>query len=371
MTADTVGGVWHYALELAKSLGDAGTRVALAGMGDRPNASQRAQLAHLSNVVLFESTYKLEWMPDAWGDVDRASAWLLDLERKLAPDVVHLNQYAFGDLPFGAPKLVVAHSCVLSWWRAVNGCAAPAEWDTYRARVQRGLAGAALVAAPTAAMLRTLGENYGYRGSGRVIPNGRGPARYRPGVKAPFVLAAGRVWDAAKNLAALEAIAAEIPWPVRVAGATAAPGGGVRETRGVQSLGELGPDALAQAYASAALYAHPALYEPFGLSVLEAALSGCALVLGDIPSLREVWGGAALYVPPADHAALRDAILRLVTDDALRERFARAARLRAKRYTPERKAEGYLAAYRALAAGARGAARQRSHFETEARACAS
>ncbi len=31
----------------------------------------------------------------------------------------------------------------------------------------------------------------------------------------------------------------------------------------------------------------PARYEPFGLSVLEAALSGCALVLGDIPSLRE------------------------------------------------------------------------------------
>ena len=53
----------------------------------------------------------------------------------------------------------------------------------------------------------------------------------------------------------------------------------------------------------AAIYALPARYEPFGLSILEAALSGCALVIGDIPSLREIWADAALFVPSDGHDA--------------------------------------------------------------------
>jgi glycogen synthase len=56
-------------------------------------------------------------------------------------------------------------------------------------------------------------------------------------------------------------------------------------------------------YARASIYALPARYEPFGLSALEAALSGCALILGDIPSLREVWLEAAPYVSPDDESA--------------------------------------------------------------------
>jgi hypothetical protein len=37
-------------------------------------------------------------------------------------------------------------------------------------------------------------------------------------------------------------------------------------------------------------------------------MSGCALVLGDIASLREVWGPAARYVPPEDHEYLRETL---------------------------------------------------------------
>ena len=55
----------------------------------------------------------------------------------------------------------------------------------------------------------------------------------------------------------------------------------------------------------AAIYALPARYEPFRLEVLEAAAPGCALVLGDIASLRELWDGAALFVAPDDDRALR------------------------------------------------------------------
>jgi glycosyltransferase involved in cell wall biosynthesis len=95
----------------------------------------------------------------------------------------------------------------------------------------------------------------------------------------------------------------------------------------------------------AGIYALPARYEPFGLSVLEAALAGCALVLGDIPSLREVWGESALYVAPDDHDALAHGLQRLIEDEALRERCAAAARARALTYTPQRMAAGYMEVY--------------------------
>jgi glycosyltransferase involved in cell wall biosynthesis len=371
MTADTIGGVWHYAIELAAALGKRGVHTVLATMGAPLAPAQHEQIAALRSVTLHESGYRLEWMEEPWTDVLRAGEWLLRLERELAPDIVHLNQFAFGALPFSSPKLLVAHSCVLSWWRAVHGTTAPPAWNRYRECVRSGLDGADLVVAPTRAMLRSLSENYGYQASGCVIPNGRSAPRYAPGRKEPVVLAAGRLWDEGKNLGALEIVAPHLPWPVLVAGSTRHPDGGVRSTRCVLSLGELTPAALARHYARAAIYASPARYEPFGLSVLEAGRCGCALVLGDIPTLREVWGEDALYVPPDDHVALRDRIGGLIADTTLRARFARRARERALGYTSLRMARGYIRAYSELMSRA-GVHPVRAPLEAmELRACAS
>lgn len=350
MTADTIGGVWSHALELASGLGRRGVQVALATMGAPVSAMQRAELARLPSVTLHESSYRLEWMADPWPDVRAAGDWLLRLERQLQPDLLHLNQFAFGALPFVAPTLLVAHSCVLSWWRAVHGEAVPAEWMRYRRAVVQGLAGADLVGAPTRVMLTSLAQNYGHLQGGMVLPNARSPAAYAPAPKEPLILSAGRLWDAAKNLSALEAVAPRLSWPVCVAGSNAQPTGGVRESHSVTALGELAPAALAAQFARAAIYALPARYEPFGQTALEAALSGCALVLGDVPSLREVWGPAALYVPPNDHEALHATLRRLIASKSLRERYARKARVRALQFSPERMLDTYLAAYRQVLA---------------------
>jgi glycosyltransferase involved in cell wall biosynthesis len=348
LTADTVGGVWTYAVELSRALSKAGVRVCLATMGGPLKGHQRQQLEGIAGLTLHESEFALEWMRDPWHDVERAGQWLLEIEKLCEPDVVHLNQFAFGALPFRAPRLVAAHSCVLSWWRAVHGEAAPSDWDEYAARVRQGLEGAQLVAAPTRAMLATLAENYGFRGAQLVLPNGRDPAQFQPAPKRPVIFSAGRFWDEAKNLTALDAAAAELPWPVRLAGSCIAPHGGMLKPRCAQPLGELGAHAVAREMATAAIYAMPARYEPFGLSVLEAALSGCALVLGDIASLREIWGDAALYVQPGDHRALRNALMSLIVHRDERERLGRAARQHALQFHPQRMAQGYLRAYEQL-----------------------
>ncbi len=344
MTADTVGGVWTHALELARVLAKHQVSVALATMGAPLMPIQYDEVGSIPNVDVYESTFKLEWMQDPWKEVELAGQWLLELEEAFQPDIVHLNGYSHGALPWHAPKLVAGHSCVLSWWLAVRGEAAPGMWSTYRQRVKKGLGRANLVVAPSKAMAATLNQHYGPLDI-RVIPNGRDPELFAPAEKEPLVLTVGRLWDEGKNIAALEHIAAKIDWPVYVAGDLSHPDGGAAEAENVCQLGILPTNVLANWFGRASIYALPARYEPFGLSVLEAGLAGCALVLGDIPSLRENWEGSAVFVPPNDTEALRLAIRDLIDDPERREALGVCARVHALQFTPEKMAAGYFGAY--------------------------
>jgi glycogen synthase len=346
VTTDTVGGVWTFAMELGSTLSRAGFEIDLATMGGPVSAAQRAQAEAIPRLRVHESHYRLEWMEESWLSVVEAGEWLLDLERRHGPDLVHLNGYVHGSLPWRAPVIVTAHSCVLSWCQAVHGEPASCAWDHYADEVRRGLQGARIVAAPTRAMRDLVALHYGELSDMRVIPNGRSPWGFRKGAKRRRILAVGRVWDEAKNIAALDRVAAGLSWPVVVAGPRKHPDGGTVRLRAAKTLGVLGPDELARAYASASIYALPALYEPFGYTPLEAALSGCALVLGDIPSLREVWGDAACYVPPRDDPALLQTLRWLIAEPRVRKEYAKRALARAAEYTPERMTIGYMEAYR-------------------------
>ncbi|NMO15942.1 glycosyltransferase family 4 protein [Pyxidicoccus fallax] len=350
MTADTVGGVWTYALELTRALASHGVEVTLATMGAPLSEARWAEARALPNLAVEESRFALEWMDDPWDDVRAAGDWLLSLEARLRPDVVHLNGYAHGALPWARPPLVVGHSCVLSWWRAVKGEDAPDRYARYHDAVAAGLRAAGRVVAPSAAMLEALREHYGPLPASDVIFNARGFEAFPSGsAREPFILSAGRLWDEAKNVSLLAAVAPRLSWPVMVAGDARHPAGWRVESPNVEMLGLLAPSVLARWMARAAVYALPARYEPFGLSALEAALSGCALVLGDIPSLREVWGdGAALFVPPSDGDALVEALESLSRDTSLRTRLAERARERALNYTPRRMAAAYLSVYAEL-----------------------
>jgi glycosyltransferase involved in cell wall biosynthesis len=352
MTVDAVGGVWRYALDLGAALARRRIRTTLAVMGPPPDAGQRLE-AQQARLPLAHRSYRLEWMDDPWQDVEQAGRWLLRLERTLHPDVVHLNGYAHAALPWCAPTVVVGHSCVRSWWRAVKREAAPERWREYSQAVSSGLNAARLVVAPTATMLGSLQDEYGITAWSRVIPNGTpaGALASEPAweSKEPMILAAGRVWDEAKNLAAVCHAAADWSWPVYVAGDQRTPDGDETRLHGVRALGRVEHERLSGWQRRASIYVSPARYEPFGLSILEAAAAGCTLVLGDIPSLRENWDGAAAFVPPDDAAALSQAVQHLIGDPAERRRLGRRAWERAGRFTIERTADDYLRAYEDVA----------------------
>jgi glycogen synthase len=219
--------------------------------------------------------------------------------------------------------------------------------------VRQGLNAADCVLAPSQWMAGEIERLYGVTTAS--IPNGRddGAGFARGGDKQPVILAAGRLWDPAKNLMALDRACAGVSWPLYLAGPTHGPFGDAFGPQNGTMLGVLAPTELATWMRRAGIYALPAKYEPFGLSALEAALCGCALVLGDIPSLRENWEGAALFVDPDDAASIRAALDTLIDCPELRQMLGRRAAEHARTFTTQRMAHGYLAAYAQLLDGAR------------------
>jgi glycosyltransferase involved in cell wall biosynthesis len=349
MTADSVGGVWTYALQLAAELGRRDVEVTLLVMGGKPSAEQAEEAASIPNLSLIGTDFRLEWMSDPETDLLLAGELLLELESERRPDLVHLNGFCHANLPFAAPVLVVAHSCVTSWWRACRGTPLPAEWSAYMERVAAGIAAADMLIAPTEAYLKEAIALHGEPREARVIWNGRNGAPLGPSAKRQIVLAAGRLWDEAKNIATLCEAAEGLAWPVMVAGdATSPDGGAIATPANAVWLGRLRPADLGIRMREAAIFAAPARYEPFGLAILEAALSGCALVLGDIPTLRELWDGAAFFVQPDDTDGLRDALRDLQSDPARLTALGAKARRRAECYSATRMGEAYLDAYRAI-----------------------
>jgi glycogen(starch) synthase len=350
LTTDTVGGVWDHTVTLARELDAAGHEVLVAVVGE-PRDERLAALS--AGVQVVWRAYRLEWMQDCADDVRAAGEWLAGLAEVWNADVVHLNQIAYAARRFPAPVLVAVHSDVLSWWPHVHGREAPADdWRDYGQWLRAGLHAADAVVAPTAYQAGLARRYYGVEAT-RVIHNGMAFGDEAPAERAePLVLSVGRLWDRGKGVDVLDEAAgllsADAP-PIHVIGETTAPHGEVCSVRNVAAHGRVERAQVDEWMRRASLYVAPSRYEPFGLAPLEAALHGCALVLSDIGTFRELWDGCAEFFPSGDARALAQAIRRLSGDPQRRARLAKAARTRAmRRYTARRMAADYIELYQQM-----------------------
>ncbi|MDQ3551532.1 MAG: glycosyltransferase family 4 protein [Bacteroidota bacterium] len=347
MTTDTVGGVWSYSIDLCKSLKDHAF-FHLITTGARMKDWQRKEAEQLENVEVFETDYMLEWMDNPWSNIDESCDWLERLEASIKPDVVHLNAFCYGSLNFKAPSIVVGHSDVYSWWKEVLKEDPPKEYQEYYWRVKKGLDAADIVIAPSQTMLNYLRKIYNVQTPAKVIYNAADEAKFYPSSKKPSVFSMGRIWDAAKNIQLVVNAAPQINAPVLLAGEQKNNAALQTNTENIMYLGSLSSEEIAEHLSTTAIYCLPAKYEPFGLSVLEAALSGCALVLGNIDSLKEIWGNNARYVDTEDSKALADIINELIQNKDLLNEYAKKAFVHAQAFSLNTMAQNYLQLYQQL-----------------------
>jgi glycosyltransferase involved in cell wall biosynthesis len=344
MTTDAVGGVWTYSSALASQLATSGADVTLVTLGPAAQAAQREMLR--GKVRLVETGLALEWQDPEGQDIANARRVLAGLEARFAPDIVHLNSFREATFSWRAPTVLVAHSCVNSWALACRDTVWLGEprWRGYTERVGAALDLAHAWVCPSQSFHDDIVGIYHPSSRGVVIWNGIAPQNFH-GLKHDVIIAAGRLWDRAKNIELLAAAAPGLDWPVEIAGPMEA-----RTPSGLNWLGLLPHRALRARLQHAAIFASPALYEPFGLTVLEAAAAGCALVLSDIPTFRELWSGAALFCDPFDGVALHLTLARLCADDRERIRLQRAAFEQSLTYSLTRMTDAYLRLYEGLLA---------------------
>ena len=357
LTTDTVGGVWTYTRELSEGLLAAGCEVLLVSLGRLPDRSQSAwtrEMTHLHpHAFRYIATDRpLEWMHENAVCYTGVQDLLLDLIQSFRPHILHFNQLCFGALSAAVPKLVVVHSEVVSWFEACRGEAPPrnAWFAQYEMVVTWGLREADHIVAPSAWMLERVSRIYGPFPRSGVIANGRTMdydlGSLQTSERKLQAVIAGRMWDEAKNLALLAKV--NSPIPLLIAGECSFENSSATTSLGTATcLGPLPEAELLKLMAESSLYIVPSIYEPFGLAPLEAALAGCALLAMDIPSLREVWGEAALYFQSPDDLSRR--LTKLASNPAEIRRLAAAAECRARElYSRERMTAHYLDLYQNL-----------------------
>ncbi|MEX2314781.1 MAG: glycosyltransferase family 1 protein, partial [Thermomicrobiales bacterium] len=180
--------------------------------------------------------------------------------------------------------------------------------------------------------------------------------RATQGLPERFILFVGTL-QPRKNLETLlrayAQVADETGWELVVAGAAGWSYAPIFETARALGLAErvrfagyVAGEDLPLWYNAAGMFVYPALYEGFGLPLLEAMACGTPVIAANTSSLPEVVGEAGLLVDPRDVAALADAIRRLAGSETLRAELGERGRQQATAYSWRRTAEETLAVYR-------------------------
>jgi glycosyltransferase involved in cell wall biosynthesis len=349
VTADAVGGVWQYSIDLARSLSALQIETVLVVLGPSPSPAQLKMADAIKGLILVDTGLPLDWLAETRESVRAAAEAVAALAETHSADIVQLNGAALAaEVKFPVPVVAIAHSCIATWWKATKGTEPD---DSYKWRADltgKGLKAADHVVAPSAAFAAATQLAYALETKPTAVHNGRSPLALPRVAPHDFAFTAGRLWDKGKNVETLDAAAARLAVPLYAAGPDRGPNGDGIDLHHARGLGNLGEKELARWIAPRPVFVSAAVYEPFGLAVLEAAAAGCPLVLSDIPTFRELWEGAAIFVDPMDSEGFARAVTSLIGDELMRDRMGAAARERAKRFTPERMAAQMAELYRRL-----------------------
>lgn len=341
LTADAIGGVWQYSIDLADALRDFGYRTTIAVVGPEPSVAQQRKVDGIDNVDIMPTGLELEWLASSPEQVAVTRQRLHAMAGDLRVDVLQLHSPALvHSAPYSCPVVAVVHSCVATWWSAVRDGPIPDDFGWRTAQIAEGLRKADAIITPSVAFGEMVRTAYGV--APLAVHNGR-KLDIVAIARRDEVFTAGRLWDDGKNVRLLDSIAERLHAPFRAAGPVRSPQGASIALKALDLLGSLDETQLAAHLGTRPIFTSAALYEPFGLSVLEAAIAGCPLVLSDIPTFRELWDGAAIFVSPDDVDGFVSVIEHMLEDMSARDDAGARAQARARRYMPASMA-GHMAA---------------------------
>ncbi len=290
-------------------------------------------------------------------------------------DIVHAHTWytdlagAIAKRTYGKKLVATVHSLepMRPWKREALGTG----YDLSSWMERTGLAECDAVIAVSEEMRRDLLRVYDIpRERVVVIPNGVDPETYRPkdgsesvatfGIRSPYVLFVGRL-TRQKGVFDLVDAMDRVPAGTTLVLVTGKPDTPEIEEELLRAVGAspnvvwirkvVDDAALADLYNEAAVFACPSIYEPFGITNLEAMACETPVVASRVGGIKDVVvdGVTGLLVPPGDPARLGRAVAKVMEDPSLAAKMGRAGRRRVlARFTWDRVADQTLRVYRSL-----------------------
>jgi len=108
---------------------------------------------------------------------------------------------------------------------------------------------------------------------------------------------------------------------------------GLLSSKNIVFKGRVSDEELGSLYKNAISFLFPSLYEGFGIPPLEAQGSGCAVLLSNIASLKEVYGDSVLYCNPLDIDDIYSKMTMLYNDSELRTDLSKKGSMNVKKYS--------------------------------------
>jgi hypothetical protein len=332
------------AVALARALGEHGVETTLALLGGELDEARRQA---------FQDCPGVKWLITGLPDEDRwespdVIAHVADALSRMAnvldPGLVHLSDPALAiGAHFNAPVLADCGESIAVKAR-LRGTSLPFELAWRVDLDRKGHAAAQRLVANSPAAAQAVMATYGL-----VDPPDTLPAL--PPLTQPldvtrredFVLASLGDADSG-GLAALDRAAAELKVPIMLVGDAAG-----ASPQHIWALGELDEAQMSRWCATSPLFIGAALKILDAGDADWATAHGCALVLSDIPAHRDIWDGAALFVPPGQAASLVAAVRGLLGNPAARAQLAAAAAERLGARKEAGTTQQWLAFYRRAA----------------------
>ena len=198
---------------------------------------------------------------------------------------------------------------------------------------------------------------------GHSTPEEQDMIRGRFQVESPFLLYAGRISphkNVARIIEAFSALKADLAkegaFPdlkLLIIGDEVSKNPDIRRAvirSGVQQdvrfLGYVSIDVLRVFFDMAKIFVFPSLYEGFGLPPLEAMAHGTPVVASNTTALPEVVGSAAVMVNPENVFEISRALMRVLTDQPLRNRMKAAGLEQARNFSWDKSVTRMLEVYR-------------------------
>lgn len=319
MTVDPATSEWGQAIELAKGLREHEVLTTIAAVR-QPKHEQQVQLDAISDLTVHA------------GDPSDPLDWLLFLEGRTKPDLVHLFVPEHTMLAWRSPIVLSYHG------RDFSGSASPSQ----RERLSSLLRAPELLFVPTGTSLRRIEAQIGPMENAVAVYPGLDADPTNWTQRKEMVLSVAEPED----LPLLEFAADKQRWPLYIAGDVHLDE--LHTTRNLFPVGRGGSATTRAWYGRSPIFVYCGVDDPFPMPVLEAAASGCALILADTPALRELWDRAAVFFSPGDPETLRAAITQVIDDEGLRQYLQMRARERWTAYGAKAMVRNVLFAYQEM-----------------------